>query len=104
MLPRDSRLSRASDFKSTVKAGQRKKAGQLILYRRAVDGGQAQVGFIVGREVGNSVTRHLITRRLRHIVRQLPPAPSGTQTVIRCLPGVAASNYAELSKSLATIW
>lgn len=104
MLPRTARMSRASDFKSTVRVGQRKKAKHLILYRRELDGGRIQVGFIVGRDVGNSVKRHLVTRRLRHAVMQLPSAPVGSQTVIRCLPGGAQVGYDELAKSLATIW
>jgi len=104
MLPRTARMSRASDFKVTVRTGQRKKAGQFILYRREVDGGQAQVGFIVGREVGNSVKRHLLTRRLRHAVMQLPTPLGGSQTVIRCLPGSAQITYKELVTCLATIW
>jgi len=104
MLPRGFRLRRASDFKATVRSGQRKKAGHFVLYRREVDGGQAQVGFIVGKEVGNSVVRHRTTRRLRHAIAQLHNPPASSQTVIRCLPGAAGITYQQVVKQLASIW
>lgn len=104
MLPRQTRMNRAVDFKATVTSGARKKAGPLVLYRREVDGSQVKVGFIVGKEVGNAVARHRLQRRLRHLVRSMPSAPIGTHTVVRCLPGSAELSFAEVSKKLSSVW
>lgn len=104
VLSKEQRLSRSSDFKSTVRMGTRKKAGNFVLYRAQVEGGDTKVGFIVGKDVGNAVARHRLSRQLRHIVRQLPPAPAGTNSVVRCLPGASKSTFQEMQRSLASIW
>jgi len=59
------------------------------------------VGFIVSRGVGNSVTRHRVTRQLRHLMRErylrLPP---GTGVVVRAMRAAAGRTSAELGSSL----
>ncbi len=53
----------------------------------------ARAGFVVGRSVGNSVVRHRVIRRLRHLVRdRLGLLPAGSRLVVRALPpaGTAA--------------
>src|SRR6185369_5030185 len=69
----------------------RTRAGRatLVVHYLAPDpaAGQAptaRVGFVVGRTVGNSVTRHRTVRRLRHLVRdRLGRLPAGSILVVR---------------------
>jgi ribonuclease P protein component len=61
----------------------------------------ARVGFVVSRAVGNSVVRHRVQRRLRHLCRErLSAFPSGCEIVIRALAPAAVASYAELGADL----
>ncbi len=59
----------------------------------------SRVGFIVGKNVGNAVTRNLVKRRLRHASAEWVAAhPSGYDVVIRALPAAADSDWPALRK------
>jgi ribonuclease P protein component len=61
----------------------------------------ARVGFVVGRTVGNSVVRHRVVRRLRHLCHdRLGMLPEGSQLVVRALAPAAAATYQELATDL----
>ena len=63
--------------------------------------GPALVGFVVGRSVGNSVVRHRVQRRLRHLCRdRLTLLPPGSSWVVRALPPAATATSAELAADL----
>jgi ribonuclease P protein component len=65
------------------------------------DQGPARIGFVVSRAVGNSVVRHRVQRRLRHLCRErLGDLPPGCELVVRALPAAAAASYAELGADL----
>jgi ribonuclease P protein component len=60
------------------------------------------VGFVVSKAVGNSVTRHHVTRRLRAVMAgNMALVPAGTGVVVRALPGAARSTYAELEAQVS---
>ncbi|GAA1030293.1 hypothetical protein GCM10009565_65280 [Amycolatopsis albidoflavus] len=61
----------------------------------------ARAGFVVSKAVGNSVVRHRVTRRLRHLVSaRLGTLPAGTSLVVRALPPAASASSAELGSDL----
>lgn len=61
----------------------------------------ARVGFVVSRAVGPAVTRNLVKRRLRHLLRErLGRLPRGSLLVVRALPAAAGTSYAELAADL----
>jgi ribonuclease P protein component len=56
------------------------------LYANLAKTEQPKIGFIVNRSVGGSVTRHLVTRKLRHnIASHIPVLPSNLMIVVRVL-------------------
>jgi ribonuclease P protein component len=61
----------------------------------------ARAGFVVSKAVGNSVVRHRVTRRLRHLVSaRLGTLPAGTALVVRALPPSASASSVELGADL----
>lgn len=62
---------------------------------------QSKIAFAVGKNVGNSVVRHRVTRQLRHIVSPaLTKFPIGSHVVVRALPGAATASFAQLTENL----
>jgi ribonuclease P protein component len=56
-----------------------------------------RVGFVVSKAVGNSVVRHRVARRLRHVLRdRLGTVVPGCTLVVRALPSAADAASADL--------
>jgi ribonuclease P protein component len=54
------------------------------------DDDQVRVGFVVGRGVGNAVTRNKVKRRLRHLMAgRLAVLPDHSSFVVRANPAAA---------------
>jgi ribonuclease P protein component len=63
-----------------------------------------RVGFIVSKAVGNSVKRNLVTRRLRSIGHQIVASrPTGTDLVIRALPGSPGVSWTTLQSEILNV-
>jgi ribonuclease P protein component len=61
----------------------------------------ARAGFVVSKAVGGAVTRNLVKRRLRHLVRQrLSLLPPGSLVVVRALSGSGEADHAQLARDL----
>ncbi|MEV0676987.1 ribonuclease P protein component [Actinosynnema sp. NPDC050436] len=112
MLPAANRLTRSQDFGLVVRRGRRAGRPRLVVHAlmSAVEDlgvpprtsaqptlDQSKVGFVVSKAVGNSVVRHRVSRRLRHVVRdRLAVLPAGTSLVVRALAPAASASSAEL--------
>ena len=85
-----------------VRGGRRAGADLLVVHVASHDRPDpVRVGFVVGRAVGNSVLRHRVQRRLRHLCRErLADLPRGSEIVVRALPPAADATYAELGAAL----
>ncbi len=80
-----------------VRAGRRR----LVLHVLTDHGEATTAGFVVSKAVGNSVVRHRVTRRLRHLVAdRLGTFPEGSALVVRALPAAATATSAELGADL----
>jgi ribonuclease P protein component len=95
-------MRHSSDFTSVVRTGLRTRSAALVVHQRLDLGSAApRVGFVVGRNVGGSVQRHQVARRLRaQVAQRLDVLPGGSVTVVRALPAAAELSSAELGAGL----
>ncbi|MEU3272188.1 ribonuclease P protein component [Saccharomonospora sp. NPDC006951] len=101
MLPTDARLRRSEEFRAVMRGGARAGRRRLVLHALTGSGERTKAGFVVSKAVGNSVVRHRVTRRLRHLVRaRLGTLPAGSALVVRALPPAATATSAELGSDL----
>lgn len=104
MLPSAARLRRQEDFTAAVRRGARAGRGALVVHRLAGAGpsdSTARVGFVVGRTVGNSVRRHEVTRRLRHLMRdRLVQLDPDDRVVVRAGAAAAGRSSTALGADL----
>ena len=88
MLPVSARLTSPQDFARTTKSGIRVTSQNFVgyLYIQPAITTSARAGLIIGKSVGGSVTRHRISRQIRHALAPLiEKFPAGSLIVIRGL-------------------
>jgi len=96
MLAQKNRLRKASEFALATK-GKRVSGENFLLYVATPtvgerSGAPVKVGLIVGKNVGNSVIRHRVSRQIRHAVApHLGKFSEGTLLLFRAHPGAAKS-------------
>ena len=102
MLARANRVVRADDYRATVRRGRRVGSAHTLMYIAARGTDEpSRFGFIVSKAVGNSVTRNLVTRRLRAIGRgALETHPTGRDVIIRALPGSPEASWSTLQSEI----
>ncbi|HEY9313600.1 MAG TPA: ribonuclease P protein component [Williamsia sp.] len=107
MLAPPHRITRRSDFTRTLKNGVRVGRRDVVahVFRPShpdlVTTGGPRIGLIVGKSVGNSVTRHAVSRRLRAASQLLlADCDPSTMVVVRALPGSATCSEPELEQQL----
>lgn len=96
---------RGDDVRLVSRRGRRGGSDTLVVHLLVPGGGPAvgpaRIGFAVGRSVGNSVLRHRVQRRLRHLCRdRLAQLPPGSRMVVRALPPAGSATYQELGTDL----
>ncbi|WP_197375927.1 ribonuclease P protein component [Mycolicibacterium baixiangningiae] len=104
MLPARYRMTRSTEFSTTVSKGVRSAQPDLVVHM-ANDGDDPsgpRIGLVVAKSVGNAVVRHRVSRRLRHSVYpMLDQLQPGHRVVIRALPGSADATPARLAHELS---
>jgi ribonuclease P protein component len=102
VLPAAARLTRRTDFALVVRRGRRAGRPRLVVHAYSDrPQGSPRIGFVVSRNVGGSVVRHRVQRRLRHLLRdRLGELAPGTLLVVRALPPAATASSAELAADL----
>ena len=115
MLPQQSRMRRAEDFRRVLRTGRRAGGsvltGHLLLPvgpdgaagtpGEVLSGDPAKVGFVVSRAVGSAVVRNRVKRRLRELMRgRLASLPRGCLLVLRAHPAAARARQADLAADL----
>ena len=91
MLGRAHRVTRADDFRTTVRKGSRSAQPHAVVYRQRSSAARpARFGVIVSKKVGNAVVRNRVRRRVQAVCAmaiETIPVPVGDTIVIRALPG-----------------
>lgn len=110
MLPVSARLRRSEDFRAVIRSGARSGRRRLVVHVVAADSpivstastpDRSRAGFVVSKAVGNSVVRHRVSRRLRHVVAErLGTLSRASSLVVRALPPAATATSAELGSDL----
>ncbi|WP_462418735.1 ribonuclease P protein component [Kytococcus sp. Marseille-QA3725] len=104
MLAARHRLRRSRDFTAALRgAGRRRGASStmtVVMTPRnpeTTDPHPVRVGFVVSKQVGNSVVRSRVQRRLRHAVAaRLAELPTGHDLVVRAHPAAAGADWDRL--------
>ena len=105
MLPAQNRMRTSDDFADAIRYGKRSGNRTVVVHVARGTHSEAdlsKVGFVVSKAVGNSVVRHNLTRKFRHIMRGLLPYLEGRDVVIRANPPAAAATSAELTEAIIT--
>lgn len=112
MLPQAHKLTSSRDFSTVFRQGKRAGRSTVVchfwhpcLSTVPVDPnyGSPKVGLVVGKGVGNSVTRHRLSRVIRHVVRPyLETLPAGSWLVVRALPPAGTANHQEVVSDITT--
>lgn len=94
MLAKTARISNSADFAKATKSGLRSTTNSLVGYLHLSNSDQpARCGLIINKSVGNSVVRHNVARKIRHLIADnLDLLPTGSLFVIRALPAANSSN------------
>lgn len=94
MLAKTARISNSADFAKATKSGLRSTTNSLVGYLHLSNSSQpARCGLIINKSVGNSVVRHSVARKIRHIIAaNLTSLPAGSLLVVRALPAANSSN------------
>ena len=110
MLPAPHRLRSSAEFRTTVRRGRRSAGRALVVHLLPPEepppssptaARPARVGLVVSRAVGPAVTRNLVKRRLRHLLRdRVASLPPGSTLVVRALPAAAGTPYASLGEEI----
>lgn len=117
MLPVRSRLKDRNALASTIRRGQRARHRSLVIHYLQPQAqpvpdqpGQdqseqtPQIAFAVNKAVGNSVVRHRVVRRLRHVmVGHLAELPTGSSLVVRALPSAASASSADFDRDISVL-
>ncbi|QYH19002.1 ribonuclease P protein component [Corynebacterium aquatimens] len=115
MLPRPHKLSSSADFRRAMRKGARAGSRTLMVhvYRQnttaedtthdpaaqdpPVIHGGPRFGLVVSKQVGNAVTRHAVSRKLREVLRaNVDKLEPSHHVVVRALPAAATATSAEL--------
>lgn len=107
MLSSQHRLRATTDFDAVMRRGRASRRPHVVVHvlLPATDAplAPARVGVAVSRAVGDSVTRHRVARRIRHVVADAMRAiPSGTRIVVRALPLSATASSEALRADIVS--
>ena len=100
MLSAEARLRKSTEITLVLRGGRRFASQLLVLHVAPGSTSHTRFAFAVGKNVGNSVVRHRVTRQLRHLAKENAPLLPGTSdVVVRALPGCEQASFDQLRQS-----
>ena len=107
MLSSQHRLRATTDFDAVMRRGRASRRPHLVVHvllpASDVPANPARVGVAVSRTVGDSVTRHRVARRIRHVMADaMRGIPAGTRIVVRALPSSATASSEALRADIVS--
>ena len=101
-MPATRRIREQSTFVDLRRRGRRSRSGPVsVTWAPAADAAQPpQVGYAVGKVVGNAVVRNKVRRRLQAIVAALARDLAPGTYLVGAGPAAATATYGELSSAL----
>lgn len=102
MLAKANRMSSSEEFAFTTKNGAKANSGSLTGFLvKTLNHQPPRFGFIVSKKIGGSVTRHRVTRQLRHLAAPwVEKTPDSSLVVVR--PNRYTTSYHEDFDALLT--
>jgi ribonuclease P protein component len=101
MLAAEHRLRSSQDFQRITREGQRSRHATVVVYAVPGSAEHSRVGLTVGKNIGNSVARHRVARRLRATLTPLVTAQVPIlDVVVRALPASATATSLALKSDL----
>ena len=95
-------LRRRADFDALTRHGSARRHRLFIVRVRRNGLGRVRYGFAVSRRVGGAVVRNRVRRRLRALMRELPPC-GGYDVLVSARPAVAEARFEEIRQVLMTM-
>lgn len=101
-LLRSKKITAPADYKLVFERGRSVSDGLLRLTAARADGGAGgtRYGLSVSKRVGNAVTRNLVKRRLRMLLKELPAAERELDVIVTVWPRAATADFEQLRDSL----
>lgn len=100
-VKRKNRITRTIDFKRVRQSGKTYAHPLAVILVAKGTEGQKRIGLIVGKAIGNAVTRNLIKRRLRSISDQLiPQLNKDVDIVVIAKVPILAATYQTIQQAL----
>ena len=97
--PRPEPLRRRADFDAVLRGGRTSRRRTLAVRLRRNGLGLVRYGFAIGRATGGAVVRNRVRRRLRVLMRELPPC-GGYDVFVTAREGIADAGFASLRAEL----
>lgn len=105
MLARVHRLRDGQQFAAVIRRGRRAGSTTMVLHlavgEDTAEPRPPRIGLVVGKVVGDAVTRNRVKRRLRHLLRErIDSLPESSLLVIRALPPAGTASWQVLGSDL----
>ena len=97
MLPKAHRLTKSDEIRAVIRQGGRVSTPLATIHFVS---GSSRAAFVTPKTLGNAVTRNLVRRRSREILRANISLITGRDIVIRLHPASSEADFRDLESSL----